>query len=56
MIETIHLHKYSPRFRSVLEGHGIEILLTADLAPNMNAALAVIVDNEEDKWFYVEAG
>jgi transposase InsO family protein len=29
--------KFSPRFRSILDGHGIEILLTAYLAPNMNA-------------------
>ena len=29
--------KFSPRFKSVLSGCGIEILLTAYLAPNMNA-------------------
>jgi transposase InsO family protein len=29
--------KFSPRFKSVLAGHGIEILRTAYLAPNMNA-------------------
>ena len=29
--------KFSPRFKSVLSGYGIEILLTAYMAPNMNA-------------------
>jgi transposase InsO family protein len=29
--------KFSPRFRSILDGHGIEILPTAYMAPNMNA-------------------
>jgi putative transposase len=29
--------KFLPRFRSILDGHGIEILRTAYLAPNMNA-------------------
>jgi transposase InsO family protein len=29
--------KFSPRFRSILDGHDIDILLTAYLAPNMNA-------------------
>lgn len=29
--------KFSPRFESILDGYGIEILLTAYLAPNMNA-------------------
>jgi len=29
--------KFSPRFKSILDGYGVEILLTAYLAPNMNA-------------------
>jgi len=29
--------KYSRRFKSILEGSGVEILLTSYLAPNMNA-------------------
>ena len=29
--------KFSPRFKSILNGSGIEILLTAYMAPNMNA-------------------
>jgi putative transposase len=29
--------KYSPRFKSILDGQGVEILRTAYLAPNMNA-------------------
>jgi transposase InsO family protein len=29
--------KFSPRFKSILDGSGVEILLTAYQAPNMNA-------------------
>jgi transposase InsO family protein len=29
--------KYSPRFKSILDGSGVEVLLTAFQAPNMNA-------------------
>jgi transposase InsO family protein len=29
--------KFSPRFRSILDGYGVEILSTAYPAPNMNA-------------------